>query len=221
MQLRRAWPILVSTLLLGLTACGSSSETSSADDTGSSEPTSASDPSDAPESSDAPDTSPSAADFALPATLDKGKFCSGIKESAVAAAMGVPIAKRGTEGRDPKNLYCFYENKKRTVGVTITWYRNPTNPIRETRKILQSDPSYVEAKCKFPDVGSLDADLALQTSCSGYDQPGKFFPRREEIFFQVGKTFLYCSVYAPPKQTLAVDAGDAASLCQDVVTSLA
>ena len=69
-------------------------------------------------------------------------------------------------------------------------------------------------------MGSLDADLAYQASCAGYDKPGKFFSHDEELLFQVGETWLYCQVYAPPQQTLAVDADGAASLCQDVVTSL-
>jgi hypothetical protein len=153
--------------------------------------------------------------------LDESKFCSGVNEADVKAAMGVPIAKRATEGSDPKDLYCYYENKQHTVGVTIAWNRNATNPVRETRKIVENTPAYIEAKCEFPDVGSLDADLAFQSSCVGYDKPGKFFPRREELFFQIGETFLYCQVYAPPGQkALAVDAAGAASLCQGVVTSL-
>lgn len=156
----------------------------------------------------------------LPTALDESKFCKGIDEAAIEAAMGIPITKRGTNGRNPNSRYCTYAGKADQTGVNIIWLKKPPNSVRESRAIAQNQKTLSKAGCTFSDVGSLDADLAYQSSCAGYREKSGFAPRQEQIIFQVGKTYLGCQVYAPPKQMLNVDADEAASFCQKVLISL-
>lgn len=208
--------LLVCVVLAGSAACGGSSDEDPSASTGGTP-----EPSATVASSAAPTASASPAASELPTTLDKAKFCKAIDEAAVEAAMGVPIATRSTKGRNPDNLYCIYEDRTKAGGVTVAWQTKPTNPVRETRKIAKSDPAQKEAGCAFADIATVDPALAYQASCDGYKETGKFFPQREEFYFQIGDTVLYCQIFGPPNKTLAVDAAGAASLCQGVVTSLA
>lgn len=220
--------LLVSVALAGTAACGASttnSQPAPAADSAKSSAVSVSPEAPAPAAPEAPSpttsnpTSP-APSVELPSALDESKFCKGIDEAAIEAAMGVSILKRGTTGRDPNSRYCTYTGKATQTGVNIVWRKKPTDSVAESRARSKTQKSLIKAGCTDSDIGSLDADLAYQSSCAGYEDKAGFAPRDEISFFQVGKTYLGCQVFGPPKQSLKVDADGAASFCQKVLTSL-
>lgn len=220
--------LLVSVALAGTAACGaSSSDSPPASAAGSAKSSAVSISPEAPTSAapeaPSPTTSTSRApapSVELPMALDESKFCKGIDEAAIEAAMGASIVKRGTTGRDPNNRYCRYFGKPEQTGVNIVWLKKPTDSVAESRTRAKTQESSIRAGCTLSDVGSLDANLAYQSSCVGYKDKAGFAPRDEMVFFQVGKSYLACQVFGPPKQTLKVDADGAASFCQKVLTSL-
>jgi hypothetical protein len=211
--------VVATVVMISITGCGASEPDPPDADSSIAEPApDASESAEAPEESETPP--PAEPEFEIPATLDESKFCKALDRGAMQTAAGVAVSAATTQGSDPEDLYCRFANKKLSHGVNIVWNRNPTSPVGDLRKILEGDPTYVEAQCAFSEVGSLDPELAVQVSCAGYDRTGAAFPKREELYFQLDQGLFYCQVYAPAKQDLAVDAGGAASLCQDAVTSL-
>lgn len=227
-EFRRVYALMwVSVILAGTAACGSSSTSSS--------PAAVVDPAKSSTVSVSPDAPSSVApeapspttptskapspSYELPTALDESKFCQSIDEAAVEAAMGVSIVKRGTTGRDPNSRYCTYTGKAKQTGVNIVWLKKTTDSVAESRARAKTQKGN-KADCTFSDVGSLDANLAYQSSCAGYKDKAGFAPRDEIVFFQVGKSYFACQVFAPPKQTLKIDADGVASFCRKVLISL-